>query len=283
MSVTQESGRVDVTSELAELRAIAREAAKLVMRIYATDFAVEYKGKDDPVTIADREANTLICERLARAFPSHGILAEESAPTTEEERRQASEKARVFFVDPVDGTREFADKNGEFCVMIGLAVGGHAAAGVVAIPVEDTLLWGSLDGGTFRESLAGGPATRVTLESPDGAALRAVVSRSHPSPRTLGILERAGVKERLPCGSVGLKAARVIAGRADLYVHPSRGAKLWDACAPDALIRGAGGIMTYLDGSDIDYRGGLSIESGLIATQPALLPQVLAAIASEPA
>lgn len=266
---------------LTSLKRIAREAAVVVMDVYRTDFAVEMKGKDDPVTRADKEANALICARLSAAFPDAGVLAEESVPKTDEERVAIASKQHVFFVDPVDGTREFADKNGEFCVMIGLAVDGHAHAGVVAVPVENKLFFGSVHG-TCVEALDGSsePAELTVLvpEATEGAVVRAVVSRSHPSARTRAILEHAGVTETLPCGSVGLKAARIVEGRAHVYVHPSRGASLWDACAPEALVRGAGGAMTRLDGAPIDYRGELPIRDGLIATSSALLPRVVAAI-----
>ncbi len=268
--------------DLEVLRAIAREASTLVMKVYATDFTVDYKSADDPVTRADREANALIIEALAKHFPDAGICAEESAPVDQAALTAITEKHRVFFVDPVDGTREFANKSGEFCVMIGMAIDGSPSAGVVAIPVEDKLIWGSLDGGTYCESLAeGGEPKRLVIGAPH-PALRAVVSRSHPSPRTRLILEKLAVVDQVPCGSVGVKAARVIEGVADLYVHPSNGAKLWDACAPEALIKSAGGVMTNIDGNAIDYRGALGVERGLIATSRQLLPRVLAAIGVEP-
>lgn len=264
--------------ELDVMRRLGREASALVMGVYATDFTVELKGKDDPVTRADREANALICAALERAFPGHGVLAEESAPKTEAERAAIAAKPRLFFVDPVDGTREFSERNGQFCVMIGLVDGAAAVAGVVAVPVENKLLWGSLDGGTYLEPLDGsGPAQRVAV-SQASSGLRALVSRSHPAPRTRAVLEELGIEQTVPCGSVGLKVTRVIEGAGELYVHPSRGASLWDACAPDALLRGAGGVLTALDGAPIDYRGPLPIETGLIATTPGLLPRVLRAL-----
>ncbi|MBK6518339.1 MAG: 3'(2'),5'-bisphosphate nucleotidase CysQ [Polyangiaceae bacterium] len=264
--------------ELDVMRRLGREASEVVMAVYATDFAVEMKGKDDPVTLADKQANTLICAALAQAFPEHGVLAEESAPKTEGERAAIALKERLFLVDPVDGTREFTEKNGQFCVMIGLVDGPSAVAGVVAVPCENKLLWGSSDGGTFVEPLDGTGSPERLNVSRASAGLRAVVSRSHPAPRTRAVLEALGVEQTIPCGSVGLKVARVIEGAAEIYVHPSRGASLWDACAPDALLRGAGGVMTALGGDPIDYRGPLSIESGLIATTPALLPRVLGAL-----
>src|SRR6188474_536750 len=110
---------------------IANAAAQVVMEVYAQPFSVDYKGPHDPVTEADRRANTLIVEQLTRDFPGVPIVAEESEPQTFAEFRKSD---RVFFVDPVDGTREFIDRNGEFVVMIGLVEGARALAAVIDAP-----------------------------------------------------------------------------------------------------------------------------------------------------
>jgi 3'(2'), 5'-bisphosphate nucleotidase len=270
------TGRLD---ELDAMLDLARRAAALVLRIQAEGFEVEMKARNDPVTRADKEANTLLCDGLSGAFPGHGIVAEESVPPDAESLARVLAQERVFFVDPVDGTREFADGRPDWCVMIGLAVGGRAAAGVVAVPSEGKLFWGG-GGDAFAEDASGlvRPLALRPSASPD--ALRAVVSRSHASPETKAVLDRLGVRHVTPCGSVGVKAARVIEGAADLYVHVSEGAKLWDACAPDAILRAAGGELVDLTGSPIDYRGALRVPGGLIATNTALVPRVLEALRS---
>lgn len=271
--------------ELRILCDIAREASALVMKIYATDFAVEMKGPADPVTQADREANELICAALAKAFPEAAIVAEESAPGDEAELARLVAHERVFFVDPVDGTREFADKNGEFAVMIGLAERGVATVGVVAIPVTGQTLFGRVGLGAFRDSDAfraeHGEGTverlRVT-DLADPKRARAVVSRSHKSQKLVPILERLGVTNEITVGSVGLKVARVVTGEADLYVHPTRGAKKWDACGPAAILHAAGGRFTDLDGNPIDYaEAALPLDLGIAVTNGALHDQVIAA------
>lgn len=116
---------LDVLSE------IAREAAALINAVYAKPFEVEYKSPRDPVTLADRQANELICQRLARAFPGVPVVAEESDPASFAGYRTAE---RAFFVDPLDGTREFVKRNGEFVVMIGLLEAGRPVAGVILAP-----------------------------------------------------------------------------------------------------------------------------------------------------
>ena len=105
-----------MNAELETLLAIADAASRVVMEVYALPFAVDFKAPRDPVTEADRRANDLICDALAREFPGVPIVAEESAPESFAGFRDSE---RVFFVDPVDGTREFVEKNGEFVVMIG--------------------------------------------------------------------------------------------------------------------------------------------------------------------
>jgi len=105
---------------------LAREAGAAIMDVYATSFAVAYKGPSDPVTEADKRANELIVAGILNAFPKDSIVAEETS-----DRSGALKEGRVWYIDPLDGTRDFIKKNGEFCVMIGLAVDGQAQLGVV--------------------------------------------------------------------------------------------------------------------------------------------------------
>ena len=255
--------------ELDVMKRLAREAATLVVRLREGDLELAHKGHDGPVTRADREANELVCGGLRAQFPDDAVVGEESAPSDEELARWHANHARAFYVDPIDGTREFASGSPEFCVMVGLAVGGRACAGVVVIPDEGLLLWGEPARGAFVEPLAGGEARRVAIADPvDVTKARAVVSRSHLAANTLDTLERAGIRARLPCGSVGVKAARLLLGAADVYLHTGRGAKLWDACAPDALVVAAGGRFTTARGSTIDYRGPLALRDGMLAGGP---------------
>ncbi|WP_437279680.1 3'(2'),5'-bisphosphate nucleotidase CysQ [Sorangium sp. So ce375] len=269
--------------ELDEIVRIARAAAAIVMDVYATPFAVEMKGPGDPVTRADREANTLICSALEAAFPGEAILAEESVPTGDELAARLR-KERVFFVDPLDGTREFADRNGEFAVMIGLAVRGRAALGVVVMPTTGDALAGRAgEGGfAFLEASDGSrrPLQVSAVSSPADATL--IVSRSHRPKELEPLLARLGISKVVPCGSVGVKIARIATGQADLYLHGGGGAKLWDSCAPEAVLLGAGGSFTDLSGAPIDYNGpGLKLGRGIIASNGALQAAVVAAARSE--
>lgn len=260
--------------ELEEILRIARAASSVVREVYATAFSVDMKGPNDPVTRADREANSLICARLAEAFPGEAVIAEESV--TADAAREVALKERVFYVDPLDGTREFVDRNGEFAVMIGLAVRGRAHLGVVVIPASGEALAGrtGLDsdrGNAFLEDETG---SRRSLEVPplppialDASSARLVISRSHRPPLVEKLSICLGLSQITPCGSVGVKVARVATGRADLYIHDGGGAKRWDTCGPEAILRAAGGRFTDLRGDPIVYAGDdLVVRGGLVAS-----------------
>ena len=127
--------------ELIEAVRLAREAGKILLEVYATEFGVEMKGAADPVTEADRRANAYITAKLRESFPDDAVIAEESANTA------LAGRGRCWFVDPLDGTKEFISRNGEFSVMIGLVVDGEAQLGVVYQPTEDKLYRGVVGDG----------------------------------------------------------------------------------------------------------------------------------------
>lgn len=235
--------------ELQTASVIAREAGRILLRIYATDFGVDYKGQgtSDPVTEADRQANALIVRRLRAAFPQDGIVAEES-----EDNGAALTKRRIWYVDPLDGTKEFIAKNGEFSVMIGLAVDGGALLGVVYQPSVDKLYSGIVGQGA--QLVQGGQTQSLRVsECSSTRDLRLVVSRSHRPKSTTELMQKLGITQEAVSGSVGLKVGQIVEQRADLYVHVSDKASLWDACGPEAILRAAGGRFTDLSGQPFRY------------------------------
>jgi 3'(2'), 5'-bisphosphate nucleotidase len=251
-------------TELDELVRIAEAAADIVRRHYATKFRVEYKVGDDPVTAADKEANAFIIAELSRAFPGVPIVAEESDPQTFDVRRDARE---CFFVDPLDGTREFVARNGEFAVMIGLAREGRAALGVVNAPDWHRAWAGDVSSSNAFEIARDGSRREIhvtTVEDPSKA--RCLVSRSRATDETFALLASLGVVNVTKLGSAGLKAAAVACGEADAWLQPSAGGKLWDTCGPEAIARAAGGTF-----SPIDYqKGPLELPSIVVASTKAL-------------
>ncbi len=236
--------------ELDVARRLAHEAGRLILEVYATEFSVEHKpGEGGPVTLADQRANALICQELARAFPGDEIIAEESADEDARRPRQA----RCWFVDPVDGTQEFVDRNGMFAVHIGLAVDGEAAAGVVYAPFTGKLYAGAVDGECTLEVRNSGPRVVRMSPVPPPSQLRLCVSRSHKSKKTALVRDALGITQVIEHGSVGLKCGLLAEGAADLYLHPSPRSMRWDSCAPEAVLRAAGGVLLGFDGKPYRY------------------------------
>lgn len=256
--------------ELVEAVKLAREAGALLMSVYSTDFDVEYKGKADPVTEADRRANEHLVRRLRESFPNDGIVAEET-----DDKSDARRRGRCWYVDPLDGTKEFIAKNGEFSVMIGLAIDGEARLGVVYQPVTDTLYRGVVGESAFLE--VGDRTYALAVSSTkELSELRLVVSRSHRSASTDVLVERLGIAEEQQSGSVGLKIGLIAQKKADLYVHLSSRSSAWDACAPDAILRAAGGRFTDLGGKPFVYGGDdLSNARGILACNAKAFDAVL--------
>ncbi len=277
--------------ELEEVLRIGRRAAHAVREVYATPFTVEMKGPGDPVTRADREANAIICEALAASFPDDAILAEESVPDEPEEVARRVSASRVWYVDPLDGTRDFAARNGEFAVMIGLVASGRPALGVLVLPATGEAFLGRVGHGAFAEEEDGGrrPISVSSTREPARAGL--LVSRSRAPSGIMRMADALGIRRVVPCGSVGVKVARIVLGHADLYVHgdltatehpgSGLGAKRWDTCAPEAVLVAAGGQFTDLDGAPIDYeRADLAVDRGIVASNGALHAAALGAIAA---
>ena len=236
-------------SELTHAVSIAREAGRILLDIYATDFSVDFKGQgqSDPVTEADRRANAYIVARLHAEFPSDGIVAEES-----EDNSQALKRRRIWYVDPLDGTKEFVAKNGEFSVMIGLAIEGSAQLGVVYQPSADKLYRGVIGQGAFLEHAQQTTPLQVA-DVATTADLRLIVSRSHRPKSTEALSQALGITRETISGSVGLKIGQIAEQNADLYVHVSDKSSAWDTCAPEAILRAAGGRFTDLAGDAFVY------------------------------
>ncbi len=248
----------------ATLDSVAREAAALILQVYATEFSVDFKAPRDPVTEADRQANELICRRLATVFPGVPIVAEESEAESFAGYRKAE---RIFFVDPLDGTREFVARNGEFVVMIGLVDGDRATAGVIHAPALGVSWVGEVGKGAYKIDAEGARSPISVSEVATVSEARVVGSRSHRNPALERTLATLGAHELIALGSAGLKAAAIARGVADAYVAPHYAGKRWDACASDALVSAAGGRLTNANGESFDYRAAeLDNDRGIVAT-----------------
>ena len=256
--------------EIAEAARIARQAGEILMDVYATDFRVAYKAEADPVTEADTKANAYIVHELHKAFPGDGIVAEET-----EDRSDALQGGRCWYVDPLDGTKEFVARNGEFSVMLGLAIDGVATAGVVYRPDHDKLYAGVVGDGAYLEERGVRSVLGVsTVANPPD--LKLVVSRSHRNRAVGEVVSRLGIKQETTSGSVGLKAGLIAEGKVDLYVHIADKSSMWDACGPEAVLKAAGGRFTDLAGNPYRYSGAdMRNRKGILACNEAAYDAVL--------
>jgi 3'(2'), 5'-bisphosphate nucleotidase len=263
----------DRSAVLARVLGIARQASDVIMEVYGGPFEVDFKEKDDPVTRADRDANALICAALREAYPGVPIVAEESDPATY--AGYASAPA-TWFVDPLDGTREFVKHNGEFAVMIGLAEAGAATLGVIVCPANGRAFLGSTGVGAFEEDHDGRRRTLHVSPAKTLAEAELVVSRSQRTGNLEEVAGRLGFRSVTHCGSAGVKSTRIACGDSDVYAQPGRAGALWDACAPEALVTAAGGRVTDAHGTTIDYAArALPNHHGFLATNGLLHEEVL--------
>jgi 3'(2'), 5'-bisphosphate nucleotidase len=254
---------IEVAAEL------ARAAGAVLLKHYHSPFLVEQKvnalQEIEEVTAADREANDLIVRRLLTEFPDDGVLAEESADTEDRLR-----KDRVWLIDPMDGTKNFIQRDGDFAVQIGLAAGGEVVCGVVYQPVRDVLYRAVRGDGAWMEAPAKTPAQmKVSTRTAPGEMVLAS-SRSHRSPRMERVVNAFGFKKEMRRGSVGVKIGLIAEQEADLYLHLSPSTKQWDTCAPEIILTEAGGRLTDLFGQPLRYNA-LRIDNrnGVVATNGA--------------
>lgn len=272
---------IDRQDVLAKLLDAADAAAELVMKVYAgPDLGVEMKGPNDPVTRADKEANALLIERLERDFPGVPIVAEESDPST---YAGFGEAPSALFVDPIDGTSDFIARTGEFAVMIGFTEAGRATVGVVHCAALGEIYAGAEGVGAVRITDGGREVLHVSRAT-ELSGCRAAVSRFHRNPALDDKLALLGLRELVPMGSSGIKGVRVASGAVDVFAHPSKGnVMLWDACAPEAIVRAAGGLYTDASGRPFDYQGPYAQNEGTLAANPVLHAEALARLARAPA
>ena len=254
---------IEVAAEL------ARAAGAVLLRHYHSPFLVEQKvnalQETEEVTAADREANELIVQRLLTEFPDDGVLAEESVDNEDRLR-----KDRVWLIDPMDGTKNFIQRDGDFAVQIGLAAAGEVVCGVVYQPVRDVLYRAVRGHGAWIET-PHKPAAQMKVSSRTAPGEMVLASsRSHRSPRMERVVNAFGFKKEMRRGSVGVKIGLIAEQEADLYLHLSPSTKQWDTCAPEIILTESGGRLTDLFGQPLRYNA-LRIDNrnGVVATNGA--------------
>lgn len=227
--------------------ALTQDAAAAILGIYDSDFAVQHKDDDSPLTAADLAAHRCIVDGLARLTPDIPVLSEESAhEVSTAQRRQWS---RLWMVDPLDGTREFVKRNGEFTVNIALIEDGVAVFGVVQAPVTGGLWHGGAALGAFHRN--GGHDVPIRVRAPATAPLRVAASRSHRDARTEAFIARMGEVEPLGLGS-SLKFCKLAEGGLDVYPRFGPTSE-WDTAAGQCVLEGAGGAVLDPQGRPFRY------------------------------
>jgi len=235
---------------------IAREAGQAIMDIYDKDHGVEFKDDKSPLTLADKASHQVIDQGLREHFPDIPILSEEGKDVPYQVRSQWQ---RFWLVDPLDGTKEFIKRNGEFTVNIALIENQKPVAGVVYVPAQDKLYLGIVGEGAWvqADSLklkadSYSQSREIRVREPDyNKGLTVVMSRSHPSPELEDYLKSVKVADALPVGS-SLKLCVVAEGRADLY--PRLGPTMeWDTAAGHAVVESAGGTVFTPEGESLSY------------------------------
>lgn len=237
-----------------ELLRLAQSAAREIMEVYASNFAVATKQDLSPVTEADARAEKVILVGLAKRFPTIPVLAEEAASSGKAAGRLGS---RFFLVDPLDGTKEFVSRNGEFTVNIALIENGKPTAGVVYAPVTGDFYWGDASVGAAHAvlppdaSLADAHWTKIIVRHVPEDGLTIVASRSHMDAETGAYLAKLKVRQLTTAGS-SLKFCLVASGKADLYPRFGRTME-WDTAAGQAVLEAAGGKVLEADGTPLLY------------------------------
>jgi 3'(2'), 5'-bisphosphate nucleotidase len=237
---------------LEAVREIAKAAGDAIMEIYEQDFSVELKDDRSPLTEADRAAHEIIVAGLGRLPLGLPVLSEESAEDAFKDRRSWD---RFWLVDPLDGTKEFIKRNGEFTVNIALIENHAPVLGVVTAPALGSTYTGIAGLGAWKQH--DGDTMAIEVRRPAADPLRIVGSRSHASPALASFLAEIGPHEIKPMGS-SLKICLVAEGEADLYPRLGPTSE-WDTAAAQAVLISAGGSMMDLSGEPLTYNARESI------------------------
>lgn len=233
-------------------RELALQAGAAIMEVYeGPEFEVKSKSDDSPVTIADERADAIIFAGLRAAFPDTAIVTEEQSDT------HSVQGDTFFIVDPLDGTKEFVHRRGDFTVNIAYVEAGTPTLGVVYAPAKGRLFITDKTGAAFEEqgSLTPenpGPMSAIGVSTPDNTALVVVASKSHRDQATDSYISKYDVADMTGAGS-SLKFCLVATGEADLYPRLGRTME-WDTAAGDSVLRGAGGsVVRFDDHSPLAY------------------------------
>ncbi|HCH23430.1 MAG TPA: 3'(2'),5'-bisphosphate nucleotidase [Oceanospirillaceae bacterium] len=230
---------------LQALQQLVHRAGEAIMEVYQTaDFGVETKQDDSPVTKADLAAHYILADGLAKLTPHIAIVSEEDPASLAVPR----EHTCYWLIDPLDGTKEFINRNGQFTVNLALIENHRPSFGLVSTPVDQTLYWGGKDLGCWR--LKDGELIQLRTQ-PTADPIRVVASKSHLNDETKAFIDNLGNTQLVQAGS-SLKLLRIAEGEADIYPRMAPTCE-WDTAAAQAVLEGAGGAVIQADGSAMLY------------------------------
>lgn len=255
-------------SEILELtRSVAWGASDILHKYYREDIEEQQeKGKDGPVTAADIACNHYILEKLQEVYSGaeFGYLSEETY-----KKGEAFPQTYVWIIDPLDGTRDFIDKTGEYGIHIALTQAGRPVLAVVAVPEAGKIYYAIKDQGTYVETRDGSKSKIEVSKRQTISDLYLVVSRTHRDERFQKLIDQLPFKGRNYVGSVGKKIATILEQESDVYISLSgkSAPKDWDFAAPELILTEAGGQVTYFDGSPLTYnKGDVNQWGGIMAS-----------------
>ena len=236
-----------MSNELEVACALVKEAGLLALSLQNTDLNVTKKNGDEPVTNADLRCSQLIVDGLHRAFPNDLIVSEESYNINDNVTQ-----GRVWFVDPIDGTKSFIQGKPGFSSIIGLNIDQKPTIGAVYYPKEDTLFYADNHNAWIQSKTTKPQIIKVSSQQ-TLSEIRIVSSSSHDRGFSRKLQTHLGTDQHTTIGSIGLKVALIAQGIQELYINPTSRAKTWDVCGSEAIITAAGGMITGLDGSPMCY------------------------------
>lgn len=265
----------DLEKELEAAKNASILAGVEILKIYLSeDFKTEFKEENAPVTIADKLSNIQLCSALHREFPSFGILTEEvisandiNADSFEQAIKDWREREYCWLIDPLDGTKDFIKKTGEFGIHVGLTRDGMPVMGVNYYPTTSTFYFAIKGKGAYKQSSQGYKPLKVS-EVADISQMKLIISRSNPDERLSRFIEANSMRNTLKLGSAGYKLCNLAEGSADLYLVFNSTTSLWDTCSSQIILHEAGGIITDCYGNPIDYRqqNKTKLQNGIIAS-----------------
>ncbi len=238
---------MDLQPLLPELTTLARRAGDAILEVYGRDFDVLTKDDDSPLTQADLASHRIITSTLRDLTPDIPVLSEESSGISDEERLSWP---TYWLIDPLDGTKEFVNRNGEFTVNIALIDDHRPVLGVVHVPVQARTYAGIVGDGAWRQE-GGAEPVAISTRRPPATPPVVVGSRSHANPKLEACLADIGPHELVSMGS-SLKFCRVAEGEADLYPRLGPTSE-WDTAAAQAVVEAAGGQVLNLHGDSLAY------------------------------